>query len=66
MRGDLNTKLPAPIDGKGCLVKMILTPGQDGDGPLGRKLLESFEPGQIKHVLADTAYDGDETRASVR
>ena len=47
-------------------MKMILTPGQDGDGPLGRKLLESFEPGQIKHVLADTAYDGDETRASVR
>lgn len=45
---------------------MILTPGQDGDGPLGRQLLESFEPGQIKHVLGDTAYDGDETRACVR
>ena len=47
-------------------MKMILTPGPDGDGPLGRQLLESFEPGQIKHVLADTAYDGDETRACVR
>ena len=48
------------------MVKMILTPGQDGDGPLGRQLLESFKPGQIKQVLGDTAYGGDETRARVR
>ena len=45
---------------------MELTPGQDGDGPAGRRLLEEFEPGQIEHVVADTAYDGDETREQIR
>lgn len=45
---------------------MHLSPGQDGDGPHGRTLLESFEPGQIEHVIADTAYDGDETRDQIR
>ncbi len=41
---------------------MQLSPGQDGDGPHGRALLATFDRGQIEHVLADTAYDGDETR----
>ena len=45
---------------------MSLTPGQDGDGPEGRKLLQTFERGQVGHVLGDTAYDGDETREEVR
>lgn len=45
---------------------MNLSPGQDGDGPHGRELLKSFEPGQIQHVVADTAYDGDETREQIR
>jgi putative transposase len=45
---------------------MHLSPGQDGDGPHGRKLLESFEAGEIGHVVADTAYDGNETRAQIR
>lgn len=45
---------------------MQLSPGQDGDGPQGRELLAKFEPGQIEHVLADTAYDGDETRKLVK
>lgn len=45
---------------------MNLSPGQEGDGPHGRKLLQLFEPGQIEHVIADTAYDGDETRAQIR
>lgn len=45
---------------------MQLSPGQAGDGPHGRELLAEFAPGQIQHVLADTAYDGDETRALVR
>ena len=29
-------------------------------------MLATFGPGQIEHVLADTAYDGDETRALVQ
>lgn len=45
---------------------MHLSPGQDGDGPHGRKLLEEFKPGQIQHVLGDTAYDGDETRQAIK
>jgi putative transposase len=45
---------------------MKLSPGQDGDGPHGRELLAEFDRGQIGHVLADTAYDGDETRTMVR
>ena len=45
---------------------MKLSPGQDGDSPHGRALLAEFAPGRIKHVLADTAYDGDETRADVK
>lgn len=45
---------------------MHLSPGQDGDGPRGRELLEEFQPGQIEHVLGDAAYDGDETRKAVK
>ncbi len=47
-------------------MSMRLSPGQDGDGPHGRKLLSEFEPEQIEHVLTDTAYDGDETRKQIK
>lgn len=56
----------AAVDSQGHLVSMQLSPGQDGDGPPGRKLMAEFAPGQIQHVLADAAYDGDETRALVK
>lgn len=56
----------AAVDARGHLVEMKLSPGQDGDGPHGRDLLARFTPGQIQHVLADTAYDGDETRGAVK
>ena len=45
---------------------MNLSAGQEGDGPHGRELLKSFEPGEVEHVVADAAYDGDETRRQVR
>lgn len=54
------------MDGQGHLAAMQLSPGQDGDGPHGRTLLESFEAGEVEHVLGDTAYDGDETREKLR
>jgi transposase len=54
------------VDARGCLVCLKVTPGQAGDGPIGRELLRTFEPGQIGHVIADTAYDGDETRAEIK
>lgn len=56
----------AAVDAAGRLVRFLLSPGQDGDGPRGRQLLAEFERGQIDHVLADTAYDGDETRRLVK
>jgi transposase len=54
------------VDANGHLVSMKLSPGQDGDGPHGRDLLGAFQTGRIEHVLADTAYDGDETREQIR
>jgi transposase len=42
-----------------------LSPGQAGDAPEGRKLLESWGPNRpdgVEHVLMDRAYEGDETR----
>ncbi len=42
---------------------MSLSPGQSGDGPEGRKLLEKLGPAQRPtHLLMDRAYEGDETR----
>lgn len=56
----------AAVDARGHLVCLKVTPGQAGDGPIGRELLGTFEPGLISHVIADTAYDGDETRAEIK
>ena len=65
-RGGLNTKVHAGVDRQGRLAAMTLSAGQEGDGPHGRELLKSFAPGEVDHVVADTAYDGDETRKDVR
>lgn len=54
------------VDRRGHLMALALSAGQEGDGPYGRELLEGFEPGQIAHVLADAAYDAQETRQRVR
>lgn len=62
----MNTKIHAAVDKHGRLAALHLSPGQDGDGPHGRTLLEAFDPGQIEYVIADTAYDGEETREQVR
>lgn len=54
------------MDAAGQLAEMQVSPGQDGDGPHGRDLLEQFERGEIEHVLGDAAYDGDETREVIK
>ena len=41
-------------------MRLIATAGQAGDSPQALPLLAGLEPGK---VLADTAYDSDETRA---
>ncbi len=54
------------MDASGQLAEMQASPGQDGDGPHGRDLLEEFERGEMEHVLGDAAYDGDETREVIK
>ena len=41
-----------------------LSPGQAGDGPEGRKLLErwDYRPDRPLPIIMDRAYEGDETR----
>ena len=40
-----------------------LSPGETGDAPMGRALLQSLGPiDEPLHVLMDRAYEGDETR----
>lgn len=41
-------------------MRLLATAGQAGDSPQALPLLEDLAPGQ---VIADTAYDSDETRA---
>ncbi len=51
------------MDGRGRLLKLILTLGQSGDAPVGEKLLEGL---CANHVLADAAYDSDAIRLRVK
>jgi transposase len=48
-------------------VAFSLSPGQAGDAPEGRKLLETLGNKRLKgaHVIMDKAYEGDETRQLV-
>jgi transposase len=42
-----------------------LTPGQSGDAPEGRNLIEAMgSQDATVHLLMDSAYEGDETRAA--
>ncbi|ODA28712.1 hypothetical protein A6X21_12375 [Planctopirus hydrillae] len=59
----LTTKVHAAVDGRGRLLKLILTPGHAGDAPVGEKLLEGL---CANHVLADAAYDSDAIRLRVK
>lgn len=56
----MSTKIHACTDALGNAVRLLVTGGQAGDGPLALPLLAGLAPGK---VLADTAYDSDETRA---
>lgn len=48
-------------------VTFSLSPGQSGDAPEGRKLLQTLENKcwEGTHVIMDKAYEGDETRQLV-
>lgn len=47
-------------------VAFSLSPGQSGDAPEGRKLLQSFDHAgwEDTKVIMDKAYEGDETGCS--
>lgn len=55
----MSTKIHACTDALGNAVRLLVTGGQAGDSPQALPLLAGLRPGK---VLADTAYDSDETR----
>ena len=62
-RGGLTTKIHAVVDALGNPVRFVITPGQWGDCPQARRLVEGL--GEVGHVVADTAYDADHFRSFV-
>ena len=74
-RGGLSTKVHLAVDGRGLPVRVILTPGQDGDNPQLLPLLDGIRvacagPGRRRSrpdaVLADKAYSHPSTRRALR
>lgn len=70
-RGGLSTKLHALVDGNGRPLAVVLTPGQAGDNPQLKPLLNKVRvprpgPGRARcrpdRVLADKAYSHPSTR----
>lgn len=61
-RGGLTTKIHALVDADGRPVRLELTPGQAGDAPVARSLLEDLAPGAT--LIADRAYDTNAIRDS--
>lgn len=59
-RGGRNTKIHALADAKGRLIAILLTGGEAHDYPIAKRLIPRVKPS--KHMLGDTAYDGDELR----
>jgi transposase len=59
-RGGRNTKIHALADAKGRLIAILLTAGEAHDYPVAKRLIRRVRP--PKHMLADTAYDGDGLR----
>jgi len=63
-RGAWTTTLDLVAADAASAVNFTLTPGQAGDGPAGRSLLQSAPP-EADHVVMDRAYEGDDTRQLV-
>ena len=59
-RGGRNTKIHALADAKGRLIAILLTAGEAHDYPVAKRLIRRVKP--PKHMLGDTAYDGDGLR----
>jgi len=63
-RGGLTTKIHALVDARGLPIKLKLTEGQAHDGRSAADMLNDLGEGQI--LLADSAYDSDAMRASLK
>ena len=58
----MTTKIHALADAHGNPLRMILTPGQDGDCPMAPTMIAGIRGGAL---LADKAYDSDALRATL-
>ena len=74
-RGGLSTKAHLAVDGRGLPVRVIMTPGQDGDNPQLLPLLDGIRVARAGSgrprsrpaaVLADKAYSHPSTRRALR
>ena len=52
------------MDALGLPLRVVVTPGQWGDSPQARGLIEGMTG--VSHVIADAAYDADHLRAFIR
>ena len=59
-RGGRTTKIHAVVDGGGRPLALHITPGQHGDAPVARALIEPLPPARL--CAADAAYDSDPLR----
>lgn len=62
-KGGLTTKIHAAVDALGLPIRFEITPGQWGDCPQARGLIEGLKG--VGHVIADAAYDADHLRAFI-
>lgn len=56
----MTTKIHVSVDALGLPIRFTITPGQWGDCPQARGLIEGLEG--VDHVIADAAYDADYLR----
>ena len=63
-KGGLTTKIHVAVDALGLPIRFIVTPGQWGDSPQARGLIEGLSG--VDHVIADAAYDADHLRQFIR
>jgi len=62
-RGGWNTKIHMVAASDREAIAFTLSPGQAGDAPEGRKLLETLELSNSQiHLIMDRAYEGENTR----
>lgn len=63
-KGGLTTKIHAAVDALGLPLRIAVTPGQWGDSPQARGLIEGLTG--VGHVIADAAYDADHLRTFIQ